>query len=72
MKDLRTVIGEKLAFYMKRQEVSAAQLAEYAGVSRNAIYAILGGKSYPRLRTIVSIAERLCVTPVDLLEDKYE
>lgn len=57
----------KIKHLLVDKDMSAARLAELAGVSRNAIHLILSGKTKPSLETAIQIASSLGVPLSHLL-----
>lgn len=62
---------EELAERMKIKPITAAELALAVGISRQAMYNILNGKSSPRPATLNRIAEALRCTPQALMVNTH-
>jgi putative transcriptional regulator len=67
VKDMRTVLANRLFEMRSDAELSQAQLAEIAGVDRKTINRIENGHFSPALDTIVRLSVALGIAPSDLL-----
>ncbi len=67
VKDMRTVLANRLLEMRSDAELSQAQLAEIAGVDRKTINRIENGHFSPALDTIVRLSVALGIAPSDLL-----
>ena len=67
VKDMRTVLANRLFEMRSDAKLSQAQLAEIAGVDRKTINRIENGHFSPALDTIVRLSVALGIAPSDLL-----
>ena len=63
---------EEMAYRMKLEPITATELAERVGVSRQTIYNLLNGKSQPKRRTLLRICEVLRCSPETLIVSESE
>jgi transcriptional regulator with XRE-family HTH domain len=68
VKNMRTVLAERLYDLRSASELSQAYLAELAGVDRKTINRIENGHFSPALDTIVRLSVALGIAPSDLLK----
>jgi putative transcriptional regulator len=68
VKNMRTVLAERLYDLRSANELSQAFLAELAGVDRKTINRIENGHFSPALDTIVRLSVALGIAPSDLLK----
>ena len=68
VKNMRTVLAERLFDLRSANELSQAFLAELAGVDRKTINRIENGHFSPALDTIVRLSVALGIAPSDLLK----
>lgn len=68
VKNMRSVLSERLFDLRSANELSQAFLAELAGVDRKTINRIENGHFSPALDTIVRLSVALGIAPSDLLE----
>lgn len=68
VKNMRSVLAERLYDLRSANELSQAFLAELAGVDRKTINRIENGHFSPALDTIVRLSVALGITPSDLLK----
>ena len=68
VKNMRSVLAERLYDLRSANEFSQAFLAELAGVDRKTINRIENGHFSPALDTIVRLSVALCIAPSDLLK----
>ena len=68
LKNMRTVLAERLYDLRSASELSQAYLAELAGVDRKTINRIENGHFSPALDTIVRLSVALGIAPSDLLK----
>jgi transcriptional regulator with XRE-family HTH domain len=68
VKNMRTVLAERLYELRSANELSQAFLAELAGVDRKTINRIENGHFSPALDTIVRLSVALGIAPSDLLK----
>ena len=68
VKNMRSVLAERLYDLRSANEMSQAFLAELAGVDRKTINRIENGHFSPALDTIVRLSVALCIAPSDLLK----
>jgi transcriptional regulator with XRE-family HTH domain len=62
------LFGRNLCLVRRRRGQSQEQLAARAGLSRDTIHKLEGGKRFPRLATVLTLADTLGVDPCELLE----
>jgi transcriptional regulator with XRE-family HTH domain len=62
------LFGRNLCLVRRRCGYSQEQLAARAGLSRDTIHKLEGGKRSPRLGTLLVLADTLGVSPCELLE----
>ena len=62
------LFGRNLCLVRRRRGLSQEQLAERAGLSRDTIHKLECGKRFPRLATVLVLADSLAVDPNALLE----
>jgi len=67
VKDMRSVLANRLFEMRSDAELSQARLAEIAGVDRKTINRIENGHFSPALDTIVRLSVALGIAPSDLL-----
>ena len=68
VRNMRTVLAERLYDLRSASELSQAYLAELAGVDRKTINRIENGHFSPALDTIVRLSVALGIAPSDLLK----
>jgi len=68
VKNMRSVLAERLFDLRSANELSQAFLAELAGVDRKTINRIENGHFSPALDTIVRLSVALGIAPSDLLK----
>jgi transcriptional regulator with XRE-family HTH domain len=68
VKNMRTVLAERLFTLRTDGDLSQAYLAELAGVDRKTINRIENGHFSPALDTLVRLSVALGITPSDLLK----
>ena len=68
VKNIRSVLAERLFDLRSANELSQAFLAELAGVDRKTINRIENGHFSPALDTIVRLSVALGIAPSDLLK----
>jgi transcriptional regulator with XRE-family HTH domain len=68
VKNMRSVLAERLYDLRSANELSQAFLAELAGVDRKTINRIENGHFSPALDTIVRLSVALDIAPSDLLK----
>ncbi len=68
VKNMRSVLAERLYDLRSANELSQAFLAELAGVDRKTINRIENGHFSPALDTIVRLSVALGISPSDLLK----
>ena len=68
VKNMRSVLAERLYDLRSANELSQAFLAELAGVDRKTINRIENGHFSPALDTLVRLSSALSVTPSSLLK----
>lgn len=68
VKNMRSVLAERLHDLRSANELSQAFLAELAGVDRKTINRIENGHFSPALDTIVRLSVALGIAPSDLLK----
>ena len=68
VKNMRSVLAERLYDLRSANELSQAFLAELAGVDRKTINRIENGHFSPALDTIVRLSVALGIAPSDLLK----
>jgi transcriptional regulator with XRE-family HTH domain len=68
VKNMRSVLAERLFDLRSTNELSQAFLAELAGVDRKTINRIENGHFSPALDTIVRLSVALGIAPSDLLK----
>ena len=68
VKNVRSVLAERLFALRTDNELSQAYFAELAGVDRKTINRIENGHFSPALDTLVRLSVALGVTPSDLLK----
>jgi transcriptional regulator with XRE-family HTH domain len=61
------LFGRNLCLVRRRRGLSQEQLAARAGLSRDTIHKLEGGERFPRLATVLVLADSLVVDPCELL-----
>ncbi|MDO5437023.1 MAG: helix-turn-helix transcriptional regulator [bacterium] len=64
-------LGAKIRFERIKRKLSQEELAEITGLSRRAISCIECGTTDPKYTTLLSVANALGITIVELLETKF-
>ena len=62
------LFGRNVCLIRRRRGLTQEQLAERAGLSRDTVHKLEGGKRFPRLATVLDLADTLAVDPCALLE----
>jgi transcriptional regulator with XRE-family HTH domain len=62
------LFGRNLCLVRRRRGQSQEQLAARAGLSRDTIHKLEGGKRSPQLGTLLTLADTLGVDPCELLK----
>jgi transcriptional regulator with XRE-family HTH domain len=68
--ECRDCLAENIRRLAHRRRLSIEQVADFSGVSRSTLWAILASKYNPTLRTVVRVANALDVTPRDLVDER--
>jgi len=69
MDALHQAFSDRLSGLMRDKKLSSNRLADFAGLGRSSVAAILRGEKSPTLRTLGRLAEALEVKPRDLLPE---
>ena len=64
----RKIFKDRLAFMMRRANLTRRELAEKSGVSEPAISCYLAGRKTPNVKAIINLAYVLCCTIEDLVD----
>lgn len=64
------ILGQNIAFYRKRRDITQEELAEAVGVNNVHLSRIETGVSAASLDTVFAIAKALDVEPYKLFQDK--